>query len=510
MFLSGTLLYSYQYVQNVIFEEADNHLLRLKQLLVGNLRSDQSKLQRYATIVARDLRLKEYLFVVTGIGGDSQPLENLYERQFGWLPIYRRIILSDKEEILVGKNHVDLALAIRKKFKQSESGIFYFQGKTGFEVVAVMPIKYRGNIQGRVAVTLLLGEKWLQENKKISGGEFFMVQDHEIINTTLGSGYDAHFRIRDGNHLMINGNPFRMLQIELSENKMPHKYQLWFGLSEADLLLRLDQHQRFILTLVGAGVAGVLLMGILIIRNFSGPLLRLIKVTHAVSEGALPKLKKSKVRNEVDELSNYFADMLLALRDKQDEIQKTHEKLEKSAITDTLTGLYNRRCLQEIFPKLLSQAKRDNLCVFGILLDLDYFKKVNDTYGHIVGDHCLVHFSKIVQQEARDSDYIFRLGGEEFLVLTVSENIMAATSFADKIRKKIESVPLHAEEALIQITVSGGVSYANPKGSPETTLNQMLSRADIALYQAKHAGRNRICASSAKDNSKNTQHQGQV
>jgi len=501
IFLSGTLLYSYRYVQKVIFEEADNHLLRLKQLLVGNLKSEQSKLQRYANIVTRDLRFKEYLFVVTGIGGDSQPLEDLYERQFGWLPIYRHILISNKEEVLVGKNQIDLALAVRKNMKQGESGVFYFQGKTGFEVVAVMPIKYRGNIQGRVAVTLLLDEKWLQENKRISGGEFFLVHDDEVVSTTLGPNYNNQFKIKDGNQLIVNSIPYRMLQIELNGPNKQQPYQLWFGLSEADILLRLDQHQRFIMMLVGAGVIGVLLMGILIIRNFSGPLMRLIKLTHAVSRGALPKLEKSKVRNEVDELSNYFADMLLALREKQSEIQKTHAKLEQSAITDTLTGLYNRRCLQEIFPKLLSQAMRDNLCVFGIILDLDYFKKINDTYGHIVGDHCLVHFSKLIQQEARNSDYIFRLGGEEFLVLTVSKNIMAATSFADKIRQKIEAMPLHEADALIQITVSGGVSYAKPKGSPETTLNQMLSRADIALYQAKNAGRNRICASTTRDDS---------
>ena len=496
-FLSGTLIYSYHYVQTVMLQEADNHLLRMKQLLIGSMNADNNELQRHATIVSRDSRLKEYLFVVTGIGGDSDALKQLYERQFGWLPVHRRIILSNDDEILIGKNQTDLAVAVRKNLNLSEKGLFYFPGKNGLEVAAVSPIRYRDNIQGRVAVTSLLDQQWLNQNKAISGGEFFLVQNGEIINSTLDNISDTRF-LSKNNRLTINNTPLHLFRIDLhgSDKLTP---QLWFGLSETEILKRLDQHRQFTVTLVGAGLVGILLMGLMIIRNFSRPLQRLINITRKVSEGSLPHLSKNKIRNEVDELSNHFSDMLQALRQHQDEIDITHAKLEQSAITDTLTKLYNRRYLLEVFPKLLAQAKRDKLCVFGIILDLDFFKKINDTHGHIVGDRCLQHFSELLKQESRNSDYVFRLGGEEFLILTVSENILSASNFADKIRTRLEQTPLHSDDTLIKLTVSGGVSYAKPKGSPETTLNQMLSRADIALYQAKHAGRNRICASNTDD-----------
>jgi len=493
VFLAGTLFYSYRYAHDVIMSEAGNHLTRLQQLLDGHLKSERNELQRYATIVSHDLRLKEYMFVVTGIGGDSKPLQTLYERVFGWLPIDRKMILDNDGRILVGNNHTDMALAIRSNTPGSTGGLFYFQGKQGLEMVAVANVRYRDSILGKVAVSLRLSQSWLDNNKGITGGEFFLVQNHHIINSTLPSLENSPFNIKD--KLFVAGDqPYRLYKIDLpGKNSQP--LSLWFGLSEHDITTRLQQHQHFILMLVGAGIIGILIISLIIIRNFTNPLLQLTHVIREVSSGKLPVLGKARVRNEFDELSNHFADMLYALRDKQEEVDKTHAKLEHSAITDTLTGSYNRRYLQEIFPKLLAQAAREHFFVYAVILDLDHFKKINDTYGHIAGDQCLVHFSHLINENSRNSDYIFRLGGEEFLILMISENIQIATSFADKIRQVIEKNPTHFEGRQINMTVSGGVSYARPEASNEKALNQMLSRADIALYRAKHEGRNRICQS---------------
>ena len=177
VFLSVTLGYSYQYVQQVFLGEADNHLLRLKQLLNGHLNAEREELQRYATIVAQDLRLREYMYVITGIGGDSEPLIKLYEREFGWLPIDRKIILTHDGQVLVGEQHTDLIDAIQKYSDTTGKGIFYFQGKSGLEVVASSTIKYRDNVLGRVAVSRLLSQSWLENNKQITEGEFFLIKN---------------------------------------------------------------------------------------------------------------------------------------------------------------------------------------------------------------------------------------------------------------------------------------------------------------------------------------------
>lgn len=494
LFLSVTLVYSYRYIHQVILDEADNHLVRLKQLLNGHLNAERNELQRYATIVAQDLRLKEYMYVVTGIGGDSEPLGTLYDREFGWLPIDRKIILTSDNRVLVGEEHSDLATAVQQYTDTRGKGIFYYQGKSGLELVAVASIQYRDNVMGRVAVSRHLNQEWLDNNKQITEGEFFIIANEIIIKTTLGSVSNSQFDFKN-NKLTADSVAYRIYQIDLPGNNT-EKPALWFGLSEHDIISKLEKHRRFMLGLVAAGIIAILLLGLFITRSFNRPLKQIMRLTHQVSAGRLPTLEKHKVSNEIDELSNHFADMLKALREQQKEIETTQYKLEQSAITDSLTGLYNRRYLQEIFPKLLAQAERENLCVYATLLDLDYFKKINDSYGHIAGDYCLTYFSVQLKKVSRVSDYLFRLGGEEFLILSVHKNIMEATSFADKIRARIENKPVRYSDQVIHMTVSGGVSCTRLGGSSaESMLEQMLSQADIALYKAKNAGRNRVCMS---------------
>jgi len=498
VFLSGTLAYSYHYVQQVMLDEADSHLVRLKQLLNGHLNAERNEIQRYATIVAKDLRLKEYMYVVTGIGGDSEPLQKLYDREFGWLPIDRKLILDNNNRILVGDENVELANVVKQHASTGDS-LFYYQGKSGIEMVAVTTIYYRENPLGSVAVSRFLDQQWLEKNRRITEGEFFLVENNTIIRTTLDIAANTPFNISD-NRLSTRAGVYRIYQIELPGNNTA-KSSLWFGLSEDDIIARLEQHQKFMLTQVSAGIFAILLVGMIIIRNFSRPLNQIMQLTQKVADGEFPALGKNRVTNEFDELRNHFSDMLMALRDQQKEIEVTQNKLEQSAITDSLTGLYNRRYLQEEFPKLLARTRREDLSVYAILFDLDYFKKINDTYGHIAGDQCLIAFADHLKHESRVSDYLFRLGGEEFLILSVNNNIMEATNFADKLRAGIENKPVLYAEQLINMTVSGGVSATGSSGTAEVALEKMLSRADIALYKAKNAGRNRVFMSNNPDSS---------
>jgi len=493
VFLSGTLVYSYRYIHQVILDEADNHLVRLKQLLNGHLNEERNELQRYAAIVAQDLRLKEYMYVVTGIGGDSKPLGELYDREFGWLPIDHKLIMDNDYQVLVGEEHDDLAAAVQQYTDTRGVGPFYYQGKSGLEVVAVTTIQYRDHVMGRVAVSRLLNQEWFDKNKQTTEGEFFLIGNNEIIMTTVKTIGHSQFDF-DNNKLMTDSIPYRIYQIDLPGNNT-EKPTLWFGFSERDIIAKLEKHRSFMQGLIGVGLAGVLLLGLAILRNFSRPLKHIKKLTHQVAVGKLPVLEKHKVKNEFDELNNHFADMLKALREQKNEIEITQNKLEQSAITDSLTGLYNRRYLQEVFPKLLAQTGREELSVYVTLLDLDLFKNINDTYGHIAGDQCLISFSEQLRHESRVSDYLFRIGGEEFLILSVHKNIMEAANFADKLRLTIENTQVRYTDQIINMTVSAGISCAGKHGSAEKTLELMLSQADEALYKAKNAGRNRVCLS---------------
>jgi diguanylate cyclase (GGDEF)-like protein len=491
VFLSATFIYSYTYIQRVMLDESDNHLVRLKQLLNGHLKSEQSQLERYATIVAQDLRIKEYMYVITGIGGSSKPLTKLYEREFGWLPIDRRIILSRSRQILVGQQHKDLAEAIQKYTDISSNTTFYYQGKTGLEMIAVTPIKYLDSTLGFVAVTRLLDRAWLEKHKRITEGEFFLIKNNRVLLTTLQNYRNIKFNLSK-NNLVADSVAYRIYQIDLP-GISSDKAELWFGSSENEIIAKLDKHRSTMLGLLGTGIIGVLVLGLLIIRNFSRPLKAITDITRQVVAGELPYLEKYKATNEFEELSNNFADMLKALREQQKEIEETHRSLEKSAITDSLTGFYNRRYMHEVFPKLYATAERGGQNLFAIILDLDYFKKINDSYGHIAGDQCLTSFSGILHQATRASDHLFRLGGEEFLILSLHNDIIEAAKFADKIRIIVEKTPVVYSNLIIKLTISGGISRMIHGTTAEHALKDLLTRADAALYDAKNSGRNRIC-----------------
>ncbi|MBI5782186.1 MAG: GGDEF domain-containing protein, partial [Gammaproteobacteria bacterium] len=189
-------------------------------------------------------------------------------------------------------------------------------------------------------------------------------------------------------------------------------------------------------------------------------------------------------------LWNQFAEMVRNLRDKQEELTAVHAQLEKQAVTDVLTGLYNRRYLYDIYPKLWSETLRQNGGLSVILIDLDHFKSVNDRFGHLTGDKVLVHLADVLRESCRVSDFLFRMGGEEFLVLTHA-GIEGARVQADKIREALERGPINEGQFTIRVTASLGVAQAEETDGLNG-LTQTLARADKALYAAKQAGRNRV------------------
>jgi two-component system cell cycle response regulator len=164
------------------------------------------------------------------------------------------------------------------------------------------------------------------------------------------------------------------------------------------------------------------------------------------------------------------------------------EKIEiiaRQAVTDELTELNNRRFFNENFSKMVSAARRHTQPLSLICIDLDHFKKVNDTFGHAVGDLVLKEFSTLLKTMVRAEDVACRLGGEEFMVLLPNTTCEAAFSMAERIRCSFEELPRTTTPA---VTASFGVTGLQ-EGEDE---DGMMRRVDAALYQAKHEGRNRV------------------
>ncbi|MCX7739030.1 MAG: sensor domain-containing diguanylate cyclase [Hydrogenothermaceae bacterium] len=155
---------------------------------------------------------------------------------------------------------------------------------------------------------------------------------------------------------------------------------------------------------------------------------------------------------------------------------------------DFLTGLLNRRALNQILNKHLEISEFTGQPVSLIITDIDFFKKINDTYGHLAGDAALKHFASILKENLRKSDYIFRIGGEEFLILLPNTSLEEARKVSENLRQKVESSPLHYENKTIRITASFGVSELRN----QKHIDEIMKDADEKLYKAKRDGRNRV------------------
>jgi len=489
--LAGSLIYTYSYVRNILLEEDNLHVDSMAQVFQSQMEAEKAEYQRYADIVSEDLRIKEYMFVIVGIGSEPQPLQDIYNRHFGWLPISRYVVVSrDKGEILVGRKHFDLGRTVLEILQHTNRGTFYTYGDYGLELVAVSSIVYRGRHLGNIAVSYLLDDAWLSRHKQNSNGELFFSQDGIVLDSSSRKYIGQPFRV-ENNRVAVGEDIFfvRSMPLLPVHGSIP---KVWFSLPETSLLKRLEKHRLTTMVIILVSLSVILLLGFTIMRNFTQPLSQLVQLTREVAEGHLPRLDKAVEKNEITELSNQFADMLQALREHQKEIRIAHAELERSAITDSLTSLYNRRYLNNVFPKLIAQAERGSQRLYALLIDLDKFKNINDSYGHICGDRCLQDFSACLRHVSRANDYLFRMGGEEFLVLALSNDTKGIVALGEKIRLAIENLEVSCNEQTIRFTISCGISYAQPGEVSDENINSMLSLADAALYRAKEEGRNRV------------------
>jgi diguanylate cyclase (GGDEF)-like protein len=170
---------------------------------------------------------------------------------------------------------------------------------------------------------------------------------------------------------------------------------------------------------------------------------------------------------------------------------RLYERAERLATTDGLTGVLNRRTFNAQLQGRLREALRYNRPLSLLLLDVDHFKRVNDTYGHPAGDVVLRGIAALAQNQARETDIVARYGGEEMAVILPETDAQGAHAIAERIRKAAAAGTHATEQGNIQVTVSIGLAtWPGPGDSAE----QLLEAADRALYRAKEGGRNRVAA----------------
>jgi len=171
------------------------------------------------------------------------------------------------------------------------------------------------------------------------------------------------------------------------------------------------------------------------------------------------------------------------------EVEKLQADLRKQALHDPLTGLYNRRYLNETLIREIARSERENHQISLIISDIDYFKKINDTYGHQAGDKFLVEIAQLMKRCARESDFVCRYGGEEFLLVLPGITTSDAEKRAEEIRQKCAEICIHYEGHNLTATMSFGVATYPVHGREA---EEIIIKADKALYISKSTGRNRV------------------
>jgi diguanylate cyclase (GGDEF)-like protein len=187
--------------------------------------------------------------------------------------------------------------------------------------------------------------------------------------------------------------------------------------------------------------------------------------------------------------------LVQTLVQKNAELEQANVRLQEIAVRDGLTGLHNHRYFQEILSKETARSSRYNRDLSLLFLDVDDFKKYNDTHGHQLGDTLLKQLSHIIKDTMREGDIVARYGGEEFVVILPETDKTYAIQVADKLRKLVEDYAFHGEETQPQgkVTISLGVSS---RISEDRTAASLIQRADQALYKAKSEGKNCVRAAS--------------
>ena len=195
--------------------------------------------------------------------------------------------------------------------------------------------------------------------------------------------------------------------------------------------------------------------------------------------------------DEIEALAESFAEMRRALSRTEEKLALTIKRLEETAVTDELTGLYNRRFFWEALKDEFARTLRFHLDLSCLMIDLDFFKKVNDRYGHQAGDQVLRDLAQILRGNCRELDTLARFGGEEFVVILPQTDAKGAVFQAERLRRKVEAHSFKIDgDVTLTMTISvGAASYPDER---IVEIGGLVKLADDALYASKQQGRNRV------------------
>jgi diguanylate cyclase (GGDEF)-like protein/PAS domain S-box-containing protein len=383
-----------------------------------------------------------------------------------------RILKTDQTPI---GTHINLWDTL--KAGQEWRGEFVNRRKDGsiyYESATISPIT---DLNGVVTHYLAVKED-ITERKRI---EEALRASEARFRALFDQTHDAVFILNlEGQHIAVNQRAADMLGYSIDE---------LLRLSMHDTSIEIDQSQSIIDRLLAGehvplyerrfrrkdGQVFPVEINAELIRDKSGSPLHIQSVVRDISQ-----------RKQVEDALRTANDQL---HERMTEIEKLQEELREQAVRDPLTGLYNRRYLDETLVREISRIEREQSTLSIIIADIDHFKSINDTYGHQVGDQFLVIIAGLMKRYARSSDIVCRYGGEEFLLILPGANLVSAGVRAEEIRQKCLELGVPHEGQTLSVSMSFGVATYPQHGQ---AAEEIIIKADKAMYSSKQAGRNRV------------------
>ena len=360
-------------------------------------------------------------------------------------------------------------------------------GKIGENPQITMFVVY--DKTGRILVDSSKPELEFSQEVDVLGYNLVTTPTHELYISWQGT------QLVSGKGIRIGNQTIGAIAIGFSTEKHDQKVK--------DLTL-----QGLTLALVVIFLGGLFTFGTA--RQITSPLSELARVANKMKAGDLTvRANQPRVNDEIGQLSTAFNQMAESIQQRQSELRELANGLEKTvnertaelqeqakileemAITDPLTQAYNRRQFYKLAKIEMERAQQqDGKPLSVIVIDADHYKRVNDTFGHQIGDLVLIKLVEICHNSIRKTDVFARYGGEEFVILMPETDSETARVIAERIRERVESTKLPVDGQLVQITISLGVStYSN---AYSLSFDSLLTQADRALYKSKRLGRNRV------------------
>lgn len=295
---------------------------------------------------------------------------------------------------------------------------------------------------------------------------------------------------------------YRGEKVLCTQRELPVKDWVLVVKQDYSELIRVALTSRIVDIIIAFGLITLMFVPFAVIIHtvLVRPILHLSKVASQIAQGDFNVSFPLETKNEVGQLVTSLRKMTDSLSHQMYTLEKQQEVLEAKnelllylSMRDDLTGLYNRRFFIEHLSVEIETAHRYQRPLSLLMLDVDYFKNINDTYGHLTGDQCLVHFALILTDSSRQSDVVARYGGEEFAICLPHTDYEAALALAERLRSNIENTPFAQGDLSVSLTASIGVAELSRLNNSELNqIDALITAADNAMYQAKNGGRNRV------------------